>query len=95
MLLAAYQGGYLRCICNNNLAIAKNAILRYFLATLLCSVYILSFYTINALKTQKNGRLLYVLLQYIVTCRPVRFSGGRKTYIVYIICTHTKTHTHF
>ena len=56
------RGGRLRHTCNNSLAIVKNAILRYFSDTLLCSVYILSFYTINALKTQKNGRLLYVLL---------------------------------
>ena len=56
-------GGCLRRICNNNPTIVKYAILRYFSDTLLCSVYILSFYTINALKTQKNGRLLYVLLR--------------------------------
>lgn len=43
-------------------AIAENAILMYLSATLLRFMYILSFYTINALKTQKNGRLLYVLL---------------------------------
>ena len=67
----------------------------YFSATLLCSVYILSFYTINALKTQKNGRLLYVLLQYIVTCRLVRFREAEKAYIMHIICIHTKTPTHF
>ena len=95
-MLAAYQGGgYLRCICNNNLAIAKYAIIRYFSRVLFAFMYILSFKLLNALKTQKNGRLLYVLLQYIVTCRPVRFREAEKIYIMYIICIRKKTYAHF
>lgn len=58
-------------------------------------MYILSFCSINALKTQKNGRLLCVLL-----CGPHRMPSGalseaEKYRFMYIICTHTKAHTHF
>lgn len=64
-----------------------------FLATLLRLMYILSFLAINALKTQKNGRLLYVLLRESRHV-PLRCAfGGRKMWFVYIICTHKK-HTH-
>lgn len=73
--------------------IAENVILRYISATLLRSVYILLFCTINALKTQKNGRLLYVLLQYIATCRSGALSEAEKYRFMYIICTQKK-HTH-
>lgn len=57
-------------------------------------MYILSFYTINALKTQKNGRLLYVL--FAVHCHvPFRCAfGTAEKHTLYIICTHTKKHTH-
>ena len=56
-------------------------------------MYILSFYTINALKTQKNGRLLYVLLQYIVTCRPVRFREAEK-HTLCILFAYTQKRPH-
>ena len=55
-------GGTLQYNTQQYSTIAENAILRYFAGVLLCSVYILSFCTNNALKTQKNGRLLCVLL---------------------------------
>ena len=49
----------------------EKRVLRYFSATLHRKMYILSFYTINALKTQKNGRLLYVPSYGTQYCVPV------------------------
>ena len=69
MLLAAYRGGGRRCTlwCSKP-TIPKYAIIRYFLRGLLRLMYILSFYTINALKTQKNGRLLYIVFYSTQYC---------------------------
>lgn len=87
-------GGTLQYNTQQYSTIAENAILRYFAGVLLCSVYILSFCTNNALKTQKNGRLLCVLLWGRATCRSCALSERPKVCIMYIICTHAKTHTH-
>lgn len=88
-------GGTLQYDRQQYSTIAENVILRYFLATLLCLLYILSFYTINALKTQKNGRLLYVLLREPRLAPDGVLSERPKKHTLYIICTHKKTHTHF
>ena len=72
MSLAAYRGGGRRCTlwCNKS-TISEKRILMYFSATLLRLMYILSFYAINALKTQKNGRLLCVPFYGTQYCVPV------------------------
>lgn len=87
-------GGCLRHICNDNRAMPKYAILRHISATLLCSVYILSFLDINAPKTPKNGHLLCVLLRVSRHMLDGMPSERPKTHITYIIHTHKK-HTHF
>ena len=73
--------------------IAEYAILMRLADTLLCSVYILSFCTINALKTQKNGRLLCVLLRECGLAPSGALSEAEKYRFMHIICTHKNTHT--
>ena len=72
------RGGTSGTLWCNNTIIAEKRILRYFLATLLRLMCILSFYTINALRTQKNGRLLCVLLREFRHVPFRRAFGGRK-----------------
>lgn len=50
---------------------------------------------IKRAETPKNGRLLYVLLWRSLSRRSGELSEGRKACTMYIICIHTKTHTHF
>ena len=80
MLLAAYQGGASGTLWCNNTIIAEKRILRYFLATLLRLMYILSFYTINALRTQTNGRLLYVPFSWYAILRTSRASYTQQSH---------------
>ena len=87
------RGGASGTLWCNNTIIAEKRILRYFLATLLRLIYILSFYTINALRTQKNGRLLYVLLCGRLCTGRSALSAAEKYRLVHIICTLKKTHT--
>lgn len=94
-------GGWCDMIRNNNLTIVKFAILRCISATLLCSVYILSFLDINALKTQKNGHLFGVAF-FQGLCRWIRetkqkvrrqfFEPREKNYTFLVTAPPTRPH---